>query len=125
MEDAVSALLEQERQARAKYKELMARLHGVVERRLLEQIISNKTFEIESLKLLESGKVPHRFIGFGLVTDDEVNFRESPSPYSTVISMLNKETPVILTERRGNWVGIQLYDGRDGWVFKDYVRLLE
>ncbi len=125
MEDTVSELLEQERQAKAKYQGLLTRLHGVVERRLLERIISNKAFEIESLKLLRSGKVPERFIGFGMVSEDEVNFRESPSPYATVVSILSRETPVILTERRGNWVGIQLYDGKDGWVFRDYVHLLE
>lgn len=125
VEDTVSELLEQERQAKAKYQGLFTRLHGTVERRLLERIICNKSFEIESLNLLKSGKVPDRFIGFGIVSEGEVNFRESPSPYATVISILDRETPVILTERRGNWVGIRLYDGRDGWVFRDYVHLLE
>ena len=122
MEETVAELLEQEEQAREKYQGLMGKVYGSTERQLIERILSQKRFEIETLRLLKTGKIPSRFLGFGMVVDDEVNFREAPSPASLVISQLDRGTPVILTERRGNWVGIQLYDGQTGWVFKDYVR---
>jgi len=122
VEETVAELLEQEEQAREKYQGLMGKVSGSTERQLIERILSQKRFEIETLRLLKTGKIPSRFLGFGMVVDDEVNFREAPSPASLVISQLDRGTPVILTERRGNWVGIQLYDGQTGWVFKDYVR---
>lgn len=122
MEETIAELLEQEEQAKEKYSNLISRMSGSTERQLIERILSQKRFEIETLKLLKTGKIPARFIGFGFVVDDEVNFREAPSPASLVISELGRGTPVILTERRGNWAGIQLYDGQTGWVFKDYVR---
>jgi SH3-like domain-containing protein len=122
LEETIAELLEQEEQAKDKYSNLIGRMSSNTERQLIERILSQKRFEIETLKLLKTGKTPSRFIGFGMVVDDEVNFREAPSPASLVISELGRGTPVILTERRGNWAGIQLYDGQTGWVFKDYVR---
>jgi SH3-like domain-containing protein len=62
-------------------------------------------------------------MGFGMIIEDEVNFREAPSPQAPVQVQLSRGTPIIVTERRGNWVGIQLYDGKNGWVFRDYVRM--
>jgi SH3-like domain-containing protein len=122
VEETIAELLTQEEEAKEKYNNLIGRMSGTTERQLIERILSQKRFEIETLKLLKAGKIPTRFICFGFVVDDQVNFREAPSPASLVISELARGTPVILTERRGNWAGIQLYDGRTGWVFKDYVR---
>lgn len=123
MGDAIQELLEQEQKARECYTELLAEARGATERELVERIIAQKKFEIETLKLLASGKVPDRFMGFGSVIDDEVNFRDAPNPQAFVRVELARGTPVIVTERRGNWVGVQLYDGRSGWVFRDYVRM--
>jgi len=122
VEDIVKGLLEQEQKARERYADLMAEARSATERDLIERILIQKKFEIETLKLLASGNVPARFLGFGSITEDEVNFRESPTPQSPVKQTLSRGTPVILTDRRGNWVGLQLYDGKAGWVFKDYVR---
>lgn len=125
MGDAIGELLEQEQRARERYTSLLAEARGATERELIERIIAQKKFEIETLKLLESGKVPDRFMGFGSIAEDEVNFRDAPSPQAAVRVELAKSTPVIVTERRGNWVGLQLYDGRTGWVFRDYVRMAD
>ncbi|HHY76037.1 MAG TPA: SH3 domain-containing protein [Firmicutes bacterium] len=125
MGEVFNELLEQEQKARDKYSELLAEARTATEKELIQRIITQKRFEIETLKLLSTGKVPSRFIGFGTVIDDEVNFREAPSPQALVQSKLSRGTPVIITDRRGNWVGIQLYDGKTGWVFKDYVRASE
>lgn len=122
MDDIVKELLEQEQRARERYADLMSSAAGATERELIERILIQKKFEIETLKLLASGKVPTRFIGFGSITEDEVNFRESPTPQGAVQKTLSRGTPVILMDRRGNWVELQLYDGTSGWVFKDYVR---
>jgi len=122
MEEIVKELLEQEIRARERYADLMAESKSATERELIERILVQKKFEIETLKMLASGNVPARFIGFGAVTDDDVNFRDAPSPQATVTRALSRGTPVILTDRRGNWVGLQLYDGTIGWVFRDYIR---
>lgn len=122
MEEIVKELLDQEQRTRERYADLMASAAGATERELIERILVQKKFEIETLKLLATGNVPARFMGFGSISEDEVNFRDAPTPQGTVTRALSRGTPVILTERRGNWVGMQLYDGRAGWVFKDYVR---
>ncbi len=122
MDETVALLLETEENARQQYQTLIGRLPGGTGRQLLERILTQKRFEIETLRLLKNGKVPDRFVGFGTIADDEVNFRESPSPQAYVLSILQKGTPVILTEKRGNWIAVQLYDGKFGWVFRDYVR---
>lgn len=122
MEETVKALLEQEQKAREKFADLMAESRNATERELIERILIQKRFEIETLKLLASGNVPSRFMGFGSISEDDVNFRDAPTPQGTVTMPLSRGTPVILTDRRGNWVGLQLYDGKAGWVFKDYVR---
>lgn len=122
MDEIVKELLDQEQKSRERYADLMASASGATQRELIERILIQKRFEIETLKLLASGKVPDRFLGFGSIAEDEVNFRDAPSPQAVVQKTLAVGTPVILTERRGNWVGLQLYDGAAGWVFKDYVR---
>lgn len=122
MEDIVRELLDQEQRAKERYTDLLANASGATERELIERILTEKKFEIETLRLLASGKVPEKFLGFGMIIEDEVNFRESPSPQSKVQRVLSRGTPVILTEKRGNWVGLQLYDGTSGWAFRDYVR---
>jgi hypothetical protein len=122
MEEILTALMEQEQQAVEKYKDIARRARSSTERDLINRILAQKNFEIETLRLLCSGNVPDRFIAFGTIIDDEVNFRDAPSPSGSLLAVLDRGTPVILTERRGNWVGLQLYDGRSGWVFKDYVR---
>lgn len=122
MEDTLKTLLEQAQKARENYADLMAESRSATERELIERIMIEKRFEIETLKLLASGNVPTRFMGFGSITEDEVNFRDAPTPQGSITMPLSRGTPVILTDRRGNWVGLQLYDGKAGWVFKDYVR---
>lgn len=122
MEEILQQLMEQEEQAIEKYKDISKKARSSVELDLINRILAQKRFEIETLRLLHSGNVPEKFLAFGTITEDEVNFRQSPSPSGTLLAVLSRGTPVILTERRGNWVGVQLYDGKTGWVFRDYVR---
>ncbi|HHW17500.1 MAG TPA: SH3 domain-containing protein [Firmicutes bacterium] len=125
MEEILALLMEQELKAIEQYNELLKRSSGATERELIGRILAQKKFEVETLKLLRSGKVPDRFLAFGQVTEDEVNFRDAPSPSGGILAVLGRGTPVILTEKRGNWVGVQLYDGKTGWIFRDYVRANE
>ena len=122
MEEILRELLDQETKARDKYAELLGSVRTATARELLSTILNQKKFEIETLRLLASSKVPDRFLGFGTVVENDVNFRDAPSPQGNILKSLSRGTPVILTDRRGNWVGLQLYDGQSGWVFKDYVR---
>jgi SH3-like domain-containing protein len=122
MEEILAALMEQEKHAVEKYKDISKKARSTVEHDLISRILAQKKFEIETLRLLCSGKVPDRFLAFGTIIEDDVNFRESPTPSGTLLAVLSRGTPVILTERRGNWVGLQLCDGKAGWVFRDYVR---
>jgi SH3-like domain-containing protein len=121
MEEILNGLLAQEEKAIDEYTLLLSKASKRTERELLERVLAQKKFECESLRLLAGGKVPDRFIAFGNISENEVNFRGPPNPKSEIIAELSKGTPVILMEHRGNWAGIQLYDGRQGWVFKDYV----
>ncbi|HHY16487.1 MAG TPA: SH3 domain-containing protein [Firmicutes bacterium] len=122
MEEILTELMEQEMTSVEKYKDMAKKVRSSTERDLIDRILTQKRFEIETLRLLCSGKVPDRFIAFATIVEDEVNFRDSPNPSGNLMEVLSRGTPVILTERRGNWVGIQLYDGKSGWVFRDYVR---
>lgn len=125
MEELLDRAIKQVSQLAQDYRELYERATGATERDLLGRILRQKKFEIDALELLKSGRVPERFIAFGTVTDDSVNLREGPSTTSPVMSTLERDTGCILMDRRGNWVNIQLYDGKQGWVFKDYVRANE
>ncbi len=125
MEEVLLELMEQEKEAVEKYKNVSKTAKSSTERELIDRILSQKKFEIETLKLLCSGNVPDNFIAFGTIIEDDVNFRDSPSPSGILSTVLDRGTPVILTERRGNWVGLQLYDGKIGWIFRDYVRANE
>lgn len=122
MKQILDQLIEGQEFSFRQYKELYGNMTGSTEKQLLQRILVQKKFELEALKLLASDNVPRQFLSFGIITDHEVNFREAPSPAAKISCILEKGTPVILTEKRGNWVGLQLYNGTPGWVFKDYVR---
>ena len=66
MEETIAELLEQEEQAKEKYSNLISRMSGSTERQLIERILSQKRFEIETLKLLKTGKIPARFVASAL-----------------------------------------------------------
>ncbi|MBE3519271.1 MAG: SH3 domain-containing protein [Firmicutes bacterium] len=125
MEELLDRAIKQVTQLAQDYRELYERATGSTERELLGKMLRQKKFEMDALELLKSGRVPERFIAFGTVTDNSVNLREAPSTTSPVLLTLQQDTGCILMDRKGNWVNIQLYDGRQGWVFKDYVRASE
>ena len=125
MEELLDRAIKQATDLSRDYRELYEKATGATERELLARMLRQKKFEIDALELLKSGRVPERFVAFGTVIDDSVNMREGPSTTSPVMLTLERDTGCILMERRGNWVNIQLYDGKQGWVFKDYVRANE
>lgn len=123
MEDIIATLLELEEKAISLYRDLHSKIVSSTARELIEQVLSSKRFELETLKLLTTGNIPDKFMGFGSISENDVNLRQGPASTEQVISVLESGTPVILTERHGNWMGVKLYDGRAGWVFKDYVKV--
>jgi bacterioferritin (cytochrome b1) len=62
MEEILTELMEQEKQAVEKYKDISRRARSSTERDLINRILAQKNFEIETLRLLCSGNVPDRFL---------------------------------------------------------------
>ncbi|WP_301109733.1 SH3 domain-containing protein [Sporosarcina sp.] len=51
---------------------------------------------------------------------DSLNIRSSPSVQSAVVGKMRAGTVATATGQEGDWISIT-YDGRDGWVFAEYV----
>lgn len=47
-----------------------------------------------------------------------VNLREGPGGSYKVIGNIKKETPLTVLEEKGDWLRVNLEDGREAWVFK-------
>ncbi len=88
---------------------------------LARQVLDYQKFQIACLDLLE-GDVPERFHCFGQIVDEDVNVRESAGPRSRLLCKLGRGTPVIIMKFEGNWAQIQMPDGSQGYVFKDYAQ---
>jgi len=104
------------------YERLVRSAVGKGEKELTRRMLQSQRFQISTLKVLVEGKIPDKFLYFGVITHGEVNVRESAAARSRSLALADPGTPVIAKETSGNWVNIQLPDGASGWVFKDYVR---
>ncbi|MBX6378528.1 MAG: SH3 domain-containing protein [Clostridia bacterium] len=114
-------LRSREEELSAEYQEL-ARLPGSPgEERLIRQLLNFQRFQVMTLELLCEG-VPERFIGFGQVSEDDVNLREGPGGGYPVVERLKRGQPLVLLSTHGYWVEVQVPRGRSGYVFKDYVQ---
>ncbi|MEW6524090.1 MAG: SH3 domain-containing protein [Bacillota bacterium] len=120
--EELQQLLEIEEPLLQLYDRLVRSASGRGEKELTRRMLQSQRFQISTLKVLVEGKIPDKFLYFGVITHNEVNVRESAAARSRSLTLVNPGTPVIAKENQGNWVCIQLPDGRSGWVFKDYIR---
>lgn len=91
-------------------------------RRLAEHMARAQRFQLATLDLVLSDRVPDAFLCFGRITHEDVKVRSAPSPRAEVLRTCGRGAAVIVKEARGNWQHVQFSDGASGWVFKDYVR---
>lgn len=73
--------------------------------------VSKNFEETQNLSALPSDEDPLRVY----IKTVGGNIREAPSMEAPVMFWLPWNTPVTLTDRRGNWYSVMLDDGREGW----------
>jgi uncharacterized protein YgiM (DUF1202 family) len=115
-------LLEIEEPLLGAYDRLVRQATGRGEKELARRMHQSQRFQISTLRVLVEGKVPDKFLYFGVITHNDVNIREASAARSRCLAQVSAGTPVIVKEVQGNWIAVQLPDGRSGWVFKDYIR---
>lgn len=104
------------------YERLASAAVSATEKKLAALVLGYQTFQLKTLDLFQT-EVPDRFAGFGSITTDGVNVRRGPTAKEVSLFLAKKDTPVIVKEVKGLWVEIRFADGREGFVFKDYVTL--
>lgn len=57
----------------------------------------------------------------GTINGDSVNVRKEPNLTSSKIAKLNKGEQVDVYEKSGDWYKVKLTDGKNGWVFSQYI----
>lgn len=60
-------------------------------------------------------------LGVGKVTGNHVNVRTQGSLSGSVIARLNWNDTVTVLDKQNGWYKIKLSDGREGWVFGEYL----
>lgn len=60
-------------------------------------------------------------LGVGKVTGNYVNVRTEGSLSGSVITQLNQNEVVTVLGKQGGWYKVRLSDGREGWVFGEYL----
>src|SRR5690349_17964367 len=57
----------------------------------------------------------------GKINSERINLRQGPGADYKRVTLLDKETGVVVTAREGDWVQVQLPDGESGWVGQKYL----
>ena len=55
------------------------------------------------------------------VTGDSVNLRSEGSLSGAILTKLNSGDKVTLIDQSGDWFNVNLSDGTNGWIYKDFV----
>jgi len=106
----------------ADYERLASAAVSATEKKLAGLVLGYQTFQLKSLDLFQT-EVPDRFVGFGSIVSNDVNVRRGPTAKEVSVFLAQKDTPVIIKDIKGLWVEVRFADGREGFVFKDYVNL--
>ena len=121
LKELAEKIKEQEQPLLDLYRDMSNAAISNVEKQLANDMLTNQEFQLASLELLK-GDVPEKFHCFGMVTHSDVNVREGPGSEYNKTKSVDKNTPVIIQELLGFWTHVQLPDGTDGYIFKDYVQ---
>jgi len=125
----VTTVQELARAIRAREEPLVADYEGLAsaaatptEKKLAAMVLGYQKFQLKSLDLFET-EVPDRFVGFGCISSDAVNVRRGPTAKEVSLFQADKGTPVIVKDVKGLWVEVRFANGKEGFVFKDYVQM--
>jgi len=122
VKELAKAIKDMEEPILAEYERLASAAGKETEKKLAGLVLGYQKFQLKSLDLFQT-EVPDRFAGFGGIVSDNVNVRRGPTAKEVSLFLAQEGTPVIVKEVKGLWVEVRFADGREGWVFKDYVRL--
>ncbi len=106
----------------AEYEGLASASVTATEKKLAALVLGYQKFQLKSLDLFQT-EVPDRFVGFGSITSDSVNVRRGPTAKEVSLFLVERGTPVIIKDIKGLWVEVRFANGKEGFVFKDYVRV--
>ena len=59
----------------------------------------------------------------GIINTDKVKMRQGPSTNNSIIATYNREQPLIVYMRQGDWYKVKTFDNNVGWIFFKYVTL--
>jgi len=104
------------------YERLASAATTATEKKLASLVLGYQNFQLKSLDLFQT-EVPDRFHAFGSISSDRVNVRRGPTAKEVSLFLVDRDTPVIVKEVKGLWVEVRFADGREGYVFKDYVEI--
>jgi len=62
-----------------------------------------------------------RSASVGIVTGSYVNVRSEAGLSGRIITQLNKNTTVTVLDNQNGWYKIKLSDGREGWIYGEYL----
>lgn len=60
-------------------------------------------------------------LSVGIVTGNYVNVRSKGSLSGSIITQLNKNITVTVLDKQNGWYKIKLSDGREGWIYGQYL----
>jgi uncharacterized protein YgiM (DUF1202 family) len=106
----------------ADYERLSSAAVKPTEKKLAALVLGYQKFQLKSLDLFQT-EVPDKFTGFGSISSDNVNVRRGPTSKEAALFKVERDTPVIVKDAKGLWVEVRFADGKEGYVFKDYVHI--
>ena len=69
--------------------------------------------------------IPSSFASTGTITVDTLRVRKAPSTSSDVVRNFDKGDKVEVIEKKDEWYKIKLTDGKEAYVYAEYVKLEE
>lgn len=122
VQDLAKAIKAQEEPLLGEYESLASAAATPTEKKLAAMVLGYQKFQLKSLDLFQA-EVPDKFLGFGSVSSPEVNVRRGPTAKEVSLFLAEKDTPVIVKDVKGLWVEVRFANGKEGYVFKDYVQM--
>lgn len=122
VQDLAKAIKAQEEPLIGEYESLASAAATSTEKKLAAMVLGYQKFQLKSLDLFQA-EVPDKFLGFGSVSSPAVNVRRGPTAKEVSLFLAEKDTPVIVKDVKGLWVEVRFANGKEGYVFKDYVQM--
>ncbi len=122
VQELAKGIKAREEPLQGEYEGLASAAISVTEKKLAAMVLGYQKFQLKSLDLFQT-EVPDRFLSFGSITSDGVNVRRGPTAKEVSLFVADRGTPVIVKDVKGLWVEVRFANGKEGFVFKDYVHI--